>query len=461
MDRLPVELIHLITQFLSTPARAALARASQRYYEMLLRDVYTHVYFDGYPACRFSFFQAIIRRPELAQSVRSLHLEGWQTEDDVGDNTPGYAQQLQDTLDVDLFQKAVREDPIIEREAEVWDRSLDMFNEDAFVALSMPRLTNLRRLAIIYPFGCELFDRVVRPGEGGDPPEDGCYNVVDLFPRLEELHIAWYDTANGINVRRATPFFSIPSLRKVSGGLLYGGAVRQPDTRARISNVTEIDLDNSSVSVGLAAWINLCRGLKSFRYTHGSSVIYHNDFSPGGFGATLAAHAHTLERLWLNMEMGIDVDGSSVWLGSLAAYTALKILCVPACILHNDAEIEAPSNGPRRSLAETVPPTLEVLVLATCEEFFSTYLPAQVEGMLRSKRCPGLKLLVLQTWGNDKWKEKLDGVRQLCGEGGIALRFRYDRFLHSTWPSYSPAGVEPEEADWGSDEDQDGSSVVV
>ncbi|KAL2818880.1 hypothetical protein BJX63DRAFT_428955 [Aspergillus granulosus] len=432
MDRLPTELIHLITQFLSTPSRAALARASRRYYQLLRLYVYTDVFLDDSSLKRCStsiFLQIIIHKPELALAVRSLHLDPWDTESDVKRRTEEVVAELQDAWDLNLFKKVVHENPRFAKDAQLWYKGLEMLNTDAFIALAMPRFANLRRLGIEYPYGCTFFDRVITEDfEGG--------SVVELFPKLEELHIAWYDTENGINARKATPFFSIPSLRK-------------------------IDLDNSKVSDGLPAWIKLCRELKSFRFVYGGMTSM-DTFTTSPFGDTLELHAKTLERLWIELTEPEDmcVDDDRPWIGSLANYTALKVLCMPLAILLNcwDAENDALSQGPTPTLAEVVPPSLEVLVLeiGECE---SAWLPGQLEHMLRTNRCPRLKLLVVSSWARVPWQEKFEGVRRLCGEAGVALKSHYARYLYSVWPPYSVAGVEPESEYWDSDED--GSAIVL
>src|SRR5206468_1256289 len=99
-----------------------------------------------------------------------------------------------------------------------------------------------------------------------------------------------------------TPFFSIPSLAKVSGSIVRGSADdNREDTR--FSNVTDIDLDNSAFSDVLSAWMNLCRELRSFRYIHGGGMIsWDDELIPSAFGDTLRPHSASLERLWIEVE---------------------------------------------------------------------------------------------------------------------------------------------------------------
>ncbi|KAL3493509.1 hypothetical protein BJX62DRAFT_200186 [Aspergillus germanicus] len=312
----------------------------------------------------------------------------------------------------------------------------------------MPRFTNLRRLGIEYPYGADYFHRFVAAG------------VVDVFPHLEELFISWYDTENGIDAYRAIPFFSIPSLIKVSGSMVCGGGAE--DTReapARFSNATKIDLDNSAVSDGLSAWVNVCRELRSFRYMHGGGMISWDDLVPSAFGETLRPHAASLERLWIEIETqeleNGGVDESEMWIGSLEKYTALKILGIPPAILL-DMDNVSPGEEASRNLSNVLPRSLTFLCLTNCPEYELSWLPRQLEDMLRVKRCPDLKMLVVQTWNTSLWETALGGVRELCEEAGVGLRIRTSGYIYtSAWPFYSAAGLEPVDYGDSSDEGED------
>ncbi|KAL3449220.1 hypothetical protein BJX65DRAFT_306279 [Aspergillus insuetus] len=435
MDRLPTELICLIIQSLSTPSRAAFARCSRRYHDILLPRVYTNVFLDysGYNSPRRirspSFFNTVLRRPELALAVRSLHLDSWDTESDLDRRT---------------------DEQVFAQDTQFWLDGLDSCITDTFLALSMPRFANLRRLGIEYPYGAEYFNRFINTG------------VVDVFPHLEELFISWYDTENGIDAYRAIPFFSIPSLIKVSGSMVRGGAADDArESGTRFSNVTDIDLDNSAVSDGLSAWINSCRELRSFRYMHGGGMISWDDLVPSAFGDTLRPHAASLERLWIEIEPDElengGVDESEMWIGSLENYTTLKILGIPPTILL-DMENVPPGQEATRMLSNVLPRSLTFLCLTNCPEYELSWLSGQLEDMLRVSRCPDLSMLVVQTGNTSLWETALGRVRDLCEEAGVGLRVRASEYMYtSAWPFYSAAGLES--VDYG-DSGDEGEDVV-
>jgi hypothetical protein len=454
MDRLPAELICLIIQSLSTPSRAAFARCSRRYHDILLPHVYTNVFlnysgFNNPSKIRSpSFFNTILRRPELALAVRFLHLDSWDTESDLDRRTDEQMREIREAWVRRLFKKIVRDDSRFAHDTQFWLDGVDSCITDTFLALSMPRFANLRHLGIEYPYGAESFNRFVTAG------------VADVFPHLEELFISWYDTENGIDAYRAIPFFSIPSLIKVSGSMVRGGGAEDtPEKGARFSNVTDIDLDNSAVSDGLSAWINLCRELRSFRYMHGGGMISWDDLVPSAFGETLRPHAASLQRLWIEIETqeleNGGVDESEMWIGSLEDYTALKILGIPPAILL-DMENVSPGEEVSRNLSNVLPRSLAFLCLTNCPEYELSWLPGQLEDMLRVKRCPDLKMLVVQTWDTRLWETALDGVKGLCEEAGVGLKIRTSGYMYtSAWPFYSAAGLEPVDYGESGDEGED------
>ncbi|KAL3466868.1 hypothetical protein BJX64DRAFT_203769 [Aspergillus heterothallicus] len=458
MDRLPIELLHLIVESLSTSSRAALARTCRRYYGILQPHVYANVFLN-HSCAKASFFKSVLQRPHLALAVRSLHLDSWETHN-VEIRSEEVTTRLGDAWGVDLFRKLVSDDPRFKDDAEEWFSGLDSFNEDAFVALSMPRFTNLKRLGIEYPYGCDFFNRLMMTTKYESASafgSDAAARVADMFPCLEELHIAWYDTENAISAHMAVPFFSITTLRKVSGNSVAGGSSDDANTsppaegKTRFSGVTEIDLANSHAGdAGLSVWLNLCHGLKSFRYAHGGATVSWDDFAPAAFATTLAPHRHTLERLWIEVDEGIDLDNVEGRLGSaFAEYSALKILCITLAIL-----LENPdgNNSATTQLADAVPRSLEVLVLVDSND---DWIVSQVEHLLRVNRCPRLKLLVLEWYGAPEWKEKLHTVRELCEEAGVQLRFRSGKYMAEVWPWYSIPGVEMEPMDWNVDGEEE------
>jgi hypothetical protein len=442
MDQLPPELICLITQSLNTSSRAAFARCSRRYYSILLPHVYADVSLAN--ECfseevgewkNPSFFNTIMRRPELALAVRSLAFGPWYTKSDLRwAQQPGKARQFKfpGEWDVERFNKVVLEDPRFKHEAQIWLESLRLCIPDAFIALSMPRFTNLGYLAVSYPHGCELFDQLIADA------------VVDILPRLEEVFITGSEHEERIDAQKAIPFFSIPSLVKVGGASIWGGGSDNDGGARRFSSVTDIELIDRGVSDGLSAWINLCRELKSFRYKH--SLFSDDSFAPGFFENTLTPHAATLERLWMEIDE-VDypatgtLDEDDLWIGSLEVFTALEVLGMPLRFLKMDHIM--PEEKPARTLCNILPQSLKHLSLRDCSKDDLQWLPGQLKDMLRVKRCPDLKVLIIETAQRRLWSEALDqGVSRLCQEAGITLKVRPGFFADEAHRFFMGAGVE-------------------
>jgi hypothetical protein len=63
--------------------------------------------------------------------------------------------------------------------------------------------------------------------------------------------------------------------------------------------------------------------------------------------------------------------------------------------------------------------------------------------MLRVKRCPDLKVLIIETKQRRLWSEALDqGVSRLCQKAGITLKVRPGFFADEAHRFFMGAGVE-------------------
>ncbi|KAI9371615.1 hypothetical protein BJX61DRAFT_543493 [Aspergillus egyptiacus] len=428
MDGLPHELLYLIINHLDTPSRAALARTSRRYYGIALPHVYTNISIRNnrvwtirYP----SFVQAIAQRPELGAAVQSLSLTAWAIEDDAERAAGRGREPYMARCNIDLFKELVREQPELFGQPEMWDRALEARNMDAFLAVILPRLTNLKSLAIEYFYHGTgtLFEKVVERGA-----ERGL-----LFPRLEQVYITWYDTENGVITDKAIPFFSFPAMRRVGGGQVKKSCrdhSRNPKAVC-ISGVTEFDLLQSNCN-GLIEWIELCRELKSFRLVYGGAAVSFDRYAPVSFRDELALHKTSLEKLWIEPDEN-GFRGEAEWIGSWVDYTKLRVLCLRLATLVELDEEEKPL----RELGDLVPASLECLALLECGEEEWIWLPGQIEGMIINGRTPRLNALIIGGYRPERLSQATEAfkkVRQLCEEANISLKWDMD-YLYEIWPA--------------------------
>ena len=137
----------------------------------------------------------------------------------------------------------------------------DSYGIATYAAVGLPRSINVRRLEIECRSWSGLLRRVIK-GEGNEtaylrPP----------FPKLEKLSILHMHT-NGrsyIGANDIAPFFRLPSLTKVRASGVILGDVDLSRLGTRLSSVSDIYIKDSLITKGMLQWLELCRGLKSFR----------------------------------------------------------------------------------------------------------------------------------------------------------------------------------------------------
>ncbi|KAL4792010.1 hypothetical protein BDV19DRAFT_392499 [Aspergillus venezuelensis] len=125
-----------------------------------------------------------------------------------------------------------------------------------------------------------------------------------LFPNLEEISLVWEGLSSrtdGYNLdgRKVLPFFSHPSLKKITVNKVYNPFPIQ-SSRVRYSNITDIDIICGKMSSGLLSWLEICRELKSFRMVfgvHRPKFEPSNRPQPGHFQKLLRLHKVSLEEL--------------------------------------------------------------------------------------------------------------------------------------------------------------------
>ncbi|KAL4922299.1 hypothetical protein BDW62DRAFT_196982 [Aspergillus aurantiobrunneus] len=120
------------------------------------------------------------------------------------------------------------------------------------------------------------------------------------------------------------------------------------------------------------------------------------------------------------------------WFGSLADYTALKVLCVrlPGLVEMDDEQQAL------REMGDLVPCCLEVLCIVGCQEEDFEWLPGHIERMIKNKRVPKLKTLVVDGACelDSSFDEEFGGVRRLCEEADIDLKLWSMEYMQEIWP---------------------------
>ncbi|KAL4860685.1 hypothetical protein BDV12DRAFT_204792 [Aspergillus spectabilis] len=414
MDRLPVELLHRIGRYLLQDSCFRLARTCRHLYHAVLPVMYSDIFMRStiLTAKNLScFLQTIARKPYLAHSVRIFSIEGWDTNENR-------VAQFEDEviLDEELIGRLVREASETDEEMTRWLHSLRKGNPDAWLALLMPLLTNLRKLEVEYPYFPKYFNSMLDKAAQGK---------VKAFPRLEEVETSWADTELGIDSNDLLPYFYFPAMRKLQatnvvereGNSENGGF---DNAQQSFSGIKELVLESSNGADGMTRWLRCCKALKSFSIDHGGALVSEDSWMSAVFGKSLARHKSTLEYLSLDINDSNDVDEEQ-WVGSLTEYLALKYLH----IRYPDLVGMSEDWEPLHEISDLLPSSLETLSLEGCGDDVLHWLPAQLERLIQSGQTPNLTTLSLEGFNvmsREDCQPELRRLFDICEQAGIRLQ---------------------------------------
>ncbi|KAJ6186193.1 hypothetical protein N7519_007494 [Penicillium mononematosum] len=403
LNDLPPEILHLIARDLGRKALYLLVSTSRRLHTVFQRSLYTDVTLCGRGSedqTTNIFLYAVTRTPRLASYVRSLKVNCWETEKD---NNGKPAQRS-------------------EEEKSKWLEDLERHNSDAWLALLIPQLKELRKLHFTWPFGSYY---VV------DMLQKAAIETEPIFPHLEEAYAAWHGSENAFPSYYMNAFFNFPSMRKVGCYMLAEDENddddefesesddSKPPKRATLSpqcsNITDIDLQESNAAEGMRERVQACKALKSFRLVHGGGVVSGADFQPRKIYESLALQKSTLESIWV--EAYDDMDTDDEWMGSFADFTALRLICIslPNLVGFDERKL------PLRKLRNVLPSSLETLFLSLGEDESFEIAMDQLADLATSESLPKLAVIYLEYYELRKRENvaRLAWLEQRCQEASV------------------------------------------
>lgn len=421
LDDLPLEILQLITQHLNSKDLSNLVCSSRRLCTVLQQSLYAEVIFCGHHGESREvklFLYAVTRNPTLATYVRFLGLGEWDTYG-VSGGHDGVE------FDSELVGKLVYErTEYSDEEKSQWLIDLERDICDAWVALLILQLKELRKINIIWPLGANYVLGMLRKVSLNKEP---------LFCHLEEIYAAWWDSEGGAPTYYMHSFFKFPSVRKVGGYMLTEPTKCEDEDEdedepqseldflpPRCSNITHIDLAQTNAGEGMLDWIQACKALKSFRIIHAGGYVSYVDFCPRKLYESLVLQKLTLESVWLETDDIAHVDTAYDWMGTFVDFIALKTICAtfPNLVGLNEGNI------PVRKLHDVLPRSLETLYLLQLEEDES--FPQAMEQLVElaiSKGFSRLAAIHFDFYKIDKSENiaKLEWVKQKCEEAGVLL----------------------------------------
>ncbi|KAJ5815952.1 hypothetical protein N7447_008185 [Penicillium robsamsonii] len=403
--------------------RYSLVRSCRRLYTVLLPTLYSRVVLcdvRNHTIWQVSrFFNTIAREPQLANAVRALRLESWDTEDDIAyiDCEFVYDRQLIDGVVAGTCWSTQPYD------------ELRRGNTDAWLALLLPQLKGLRQISICYPYGSEYVeDMFVKAAKEDDT----------AFRRLADAFAESSDTENSIHASCMEPFFKFPAMRRIGGSAMVD--CDREDGEPRItpfSGVTDIDLDMTNTECGFGVWIESCKALKTFRLNIGGSMVSDGpDIVSAPLRGSISLHKSTLEAFWICGESYQNPEDDDGWMGSFADFSMMKYLHISISMLAGlDENFE-----PTQDLVALLPPSLKTLFLCHCPHELLDWAVDQLERLVNSNCLPRLTSLGLEGWGPSEVEEsslgtmcRLEELDERCSEAG--LYFATSIGSHRTVPS--------------------------
>ncbi|EAW14405.1 uncharacterized protein ACLA_074420 [Aspergillus clavatus NRRL 1] len=423
---LPNDILLLVGEFLEDHQdRYNLLFVCNRFCGLFRRLVYRHAALKNCDQIR-AFLTAILPHPELARAVRSLDFDQWQLKPATSVPQAGGSRCKDDMV---LFRDWAREISQSEEEYVRWEQDLLHDVEEAWIALLLPLVRNVKRLRLVYPKQNVYLDRTMQRAVRGEKP----FHLQPALRSLQEVSLGHLeredDDAQGTFVpSQIAPFFQFPSLRVITAESVIESASTQEDEdqspmdAGPLSGISEIVLNSSSGANGMNGLLAACASLTTFKYQHSDAQLLSEGYRPSAFCRSLARsrHRHTLRTLWLDTcghHLPFTIAGANMthdeWFGSLADFPALQNLRIR---LPNLVDIRYQAE-PSVPLTEILPAGLESLYVEGCKETALGMLVAQLKLVLgkRGSRFRGLKRLEIEGLFHDE-----EDSEDSSGSGGSA-----------------------------------------
>jgi hypothetical protein len=433
----PAEIWILVSsQLLAQRDRVHLLKTCRQLYNLLLPRFYKDIYINPYVNKLPSLVETLIRRSELALQVDALRLEAWEWDRSADVPSNPHQEDGKSTGSVDwevlgpVFEVYTSDLDVDEKCT--WENALGNRVEDAFVALMLPLLPNLRSLSLALNYQTPLFDRMLEratfSASGGDDTRNP-FAADPAFSSLRDISLEWYDTEGGLPVARVLQFFKIPSLRTFRGfKITEGHGGDDDDGTAPVpehlpspgqGTVTEVELLHSNGFNGFRHLVAACSAhLRSFKYEHDTTNVDGQTFRPERLRRALLSNKETLQNLWLDWEdddcaeydAGMAEVGEEERFTSFAEFTELRHLRLRVQsflrdeeeeeLLHvgSDSESGDESSEEGFSLRDFFPTSLETLYITGALTDRLSELTSLLQDLVASHRAniPQLRRIDIQ-----------------------------------------------------------------
>ncbi|KAL2849349.1 hypothetical protein BJX68DRAFT_237924 [Aspergillus pseudodeflectus] len=348
LQAIPTEIQLIITQQLGDHDKLSLLRTSRHFYNCVQPLIYENLS----PRSSHSLVDTLVRKPALCKYPRCLRLTAW-------DTPYPWARDNGRNMDLDMILRRydispvlakAREASLSEKEAMRWERDLKKENPDAWIALLLTLLPNLRRLEIQFPDRSTYVPQVILRAAAGQ-------FSMPVLQHLEEVLVSAAFAPYGLVTSLVLPFFGLPALRSVFTDALFDG---ESGVAIGSSPVKHLSIGNCGGGLrSLSNLIKNCPNLESYR--HGFFPF--NVWPPLGmdhpiYPALLQAR-HTLKTLWLDIELVPELEEPIF--PSFAEFTILQFLHAPHGLLGQFYRSGIHAQAPVPDLTRILPPSLKEL----------------------------------------------------------------------------------------------------
>lgn len=476
LTNFPLEVIIEICWQLEAPQdRLNLVCCSRRFHKIFLPLLYQKLWVEGdllRPIVRLS--DTLAKNPSLAACVEAVHLSAWETEQGTheadfenalrlhkqdlainGADEP-YDWSLDGSVRLDridygpLYEQAQRVTRSTEK-ADVWLDALQIGSGDAWIALLLTFLPNLRRLEAEFPCGSLWLHFVMRWATSRD--------VISLpaasFPPISEAYVDWSPHDICICAEHVMPFFLLPSMRRFYASDLNGSVTGGDDELSSstpiygTSSVTHIEINGCNGKWNLFKVIGSCKSLQSFKYNHRGCL----DYKPMELYSALLPMRETLDTIWLDIKGRYnrhnDDHQCDDALPSFQDFTVLKTLHLRLGNLPIFKERESDM-----SLAQAFPPSIETLQIADTGDvgdlqIFAQKLQDHVSNGLES--TPALTQIDFKPLSNSAEVSALvESMTTICAKTDMKFRVCGIPGGRTDWGAagFAPPPSRPAKIDW-------------
>jgi hypothetical protein len=333
LQNLPTEILIAIFREIQDPQSLLNICLQSRYFNEVAEPV-LYANFSGPDGHEFrrtkstkAFHSALLRKPELAQHVRSMSIQAHWTQ--IYNCSPevlkAFASKELAKLFPDAHTLTKNGTP-----SKHWLAQNLEGPEECLLLTGVPKLETLHLSVGWYPV--ELFEKLFTLA---------CDEKATFLKRLRNLRIVYRNSGRGLNLSNYLPLLRLPSLSTVEA---FHVSIELDDERQRLSlsaehrlhqyrwqpnslNFETLKFHESAIcGQHMCNLLHACKTLKVFQYSSGSPNRGYEQFSPSQLYPGLIKHRHTLEVIRLIDISTIAGRENERSLGSFAEFPRLKIV---------------------------------------------------------------------------------------------------------------------------------------